>query len=157
MRNLLFFSTLSIALTGLNVSAKAADRFEAGQLTCDLSGDVGAILGARQDARCVFQPSGPGSQTTYDGTITEFGIDVGVIDKAELVWAVDAVIDEKIHDLAGSYRGAEAAAAFGLGAGALVLTGGATSTLTLQPVALEGEEGINVAVGVVQLNLKPAN
>lgn len=145
------------ALTIAQPAFAASEHFQAGKLTCDLSGDVGAILGARQDATCIFQPSGPGAAIAYKGTISEFGLDIGTIDKGKLVWAVDAVSRQPAYDLAGTYRGIEADAALGLGAGAVVLTGGTHGTLSLQPVALEGEKGLNLAAGVVQLDLKPAD
>lgn len=136
--------------------AAAAEHFEAGKLECDLSGDFGAILGAKQEATCTFTPSAPGAAVRYTGKISEFGLDIGEIKKAKLVWLVDAVSKQPAYDLEGTYRGVEADAALGLGAGAVVLTGGTHGTLSLQPVAVEGDEGLNVAIGVTQLNLKPA-
>ena len=62
MRNLLFFSTLSIALTGLNVSAKAADRFEAGRARTGMVGsdarqDAERVAGVARDQRTALAPT----------------------------------------------------------------------------------------------------
>ena len=134
----------------------ASSHFEAGVLTCDLSGDVGAILGSKQDVTCTFKPSAPGAVVKYTGSIDQFGIDLGEITKAKLVWAVDAVTRQTAYDLEGIYRGVEANAAVGVGVGTTILTGGSHGTLSLQPIAVDGEEGLNIAVGVAQLELKPA-
>ena len=55
--------------------------------------------------------------------------------------------------LAGHYGGATASAAVGVGAGANVLVGGFNSSIALQPVSIEGQNGLNVAAGVMALNL----
>jgi len=146
----------ALLMTAIQPASAASEHFEAGRLECDLSGDFGAILGARQDATCTFTPSAPGAVVRYTGTISEFGLDIGEIKKAKLVWLVDTLSKQPNYQLDGTYRGVEADAALGLGAGTVVLTGGTHGTLSLQPVAVEGEEGLNVAVGVTQLNLKPA-
>jgi len=43
-----------------------------------------------------------------------------------------------------------------VGASAHVLAGGLNKSITLQPVSIEGETGLNVAAGVEALTLKPA-
>lgn len=155
MRPLLF----AIIPAALFVSAPAfaaTKHLEVGKLECNLSGNFGAILAAKETTSCVFTPSAPGDTVKYTGTITEFGLDIGKIKAAKLVWLVDAVSEQPNYDLAGTYVGVEADASFGLGAGAYVLTG-SQNALTLQPVAVDGEEGINAAVGVVRFDLKPAS
>ena len=44
----------------------------------------------------------------------------------------------------------------GIGAGANVLVGGATNTISLQPLSIEGTTGLNVAAGIAQMVLKTA-
>jgi hypothetical protein len=56
--------------------------------------------------------------------------------------------------LAGHYGGATASAAIGVGAGANVLVGDFKHSIALQPVSIEGENGLNVAAGIAELSLK---
>ena len=44
--------------------------------------------------------------------------------------------------------------ALGLGLGAKVLIGGSRRTITLQPLSVEGQIGINLALGVANLTLR---
>lgn len=150
------FAIIPAALIVSAPAFAATKHLEVGKLECNLSGNFGAILGAKEMTSCVFTPSAPGDTVKYTGTITEFGLDIGQIKAAKLVWLVDAVSEQSNYDLAGTYVGVEADASFGLGAGAYVLTG-SQNALTLQPVAVDGEEGINAAVGVVRFDLKPAS
>jgi hypothetical protein len=59
--------------------------------------------------------------------------------------------------LQGTYRGVEADASLGLGGGAKVLVGGSSDSVSLQPLSLEGETGVNVAIGVAALKLQAVN
>ena len=56
--------------------------------------------------------------------------------------------------LRGSYVGASANVALGLGLGAKVLIGGSRRTITLQPLSVEGQIGVNLALGVARLTLR---
>ena len=44
----------------------------------------------------------------------------------------------------------------GAGAGANVLVGGSNRTVSLQPVSVQGQTGLNLAAGVAELTLRPA-
>jgi hypothetical protein len=57
--------------------------------------------------------------------------------------------------LAGNYAGVSADAAVGLGVGANALVGGSKNSIVLQPLSVEGQTGINIAVGVAELSLRP--
>ena len=59
--------------------------------------------------------------------------------------------------LSGTYVGASAAAAAGLGLGANVLLGGSNDQVALQPASVEGIQGLNVAAGFGQIVLKAGN
>jgi hypothetical protein len=59
------------------------------------------------------------------------------------------------HALAGKYVGATGDVSLGLGAGAKVLVGGSHRTVTLQPLSVEGQVGVNLALGVAGLTLRP--
>ena len=57
--------------------------------------------------------------------------------------------------LAGDYAGATAQATVVLGLGANVLVGGSNRTVALQPLSLTGQAGLNLAIGVADLQLYP--
>ena len=55
--------------------------------------------------------------------------------------------------LAGEYVGATGEATVAAGVGANVLIGGSNRTVTLQPLSVSGQTGLNLAVGVASLQL----
>ncbi|WP_313555942.1 DUF992 domain-containing protein [Agrobacterium cavarae] len=145
---------VSLSVISTQPALAASEHFVAGRLECDLSRSEGAILGSKQDVACVFQPSQASAPVRYTGSIDNFGVDIGEVEKAKLIWEVDAVSRQASYDLEGTYRGIEAAAALGVGGGAVILTGGTHGTFSLQPVAFDGQEGLDISVGVTQLRLK---
>jgi hypothetical protein len=50
--------------------------------------EVGFIIGSKKDMACVFTPEGPGRRDDYDGTITKYGLDLGLTGGGVMVWAV---------------------------------------------------------------------
>ena len=144
-------------LVVLVVSATAQTRppFRVGGLTCNTGPRVGLVLGSRQDMRCVFVASATGQQYVYTGTIRRLGVDLGVTRGGTLFWAVFARNSQIGRaTLRGSYVGASGNVALGLGLGAKVLIGGSRRTITLQPLSVEGQIGINLALGVATLALR---
>ncbi|MGF9565050.1 DUF992 domain-containing protein [Neorhizobium sp. BT27B] len=150
----LFTIALSLSAIVIQPALAASEHFVAGSLECDLSPSKGAILGSRQDVDCVFHPSQSAPPVGYSGSIDNFGVDIGEVEKATLIWEVDAVSRQASYDLEGTYRGLEAAAAVGIGGGAVLLTGGTHGTLSLQPVAVIGKQGLEISLGVTRLSLK---
>lgn len=147
----------AVAIGGSTPNAVAAPGMvKAGALSCDVSAGIGLIVGSQKQVKCLFTPSQPGPREVYSGTISKFGLDVGVTTGGEMVWAVYAPTTRRIGALAGRYGGASAEASLGLGAGANVLVGGSDRTVTLQPISIQGQTGINLAVGVSDLELHPA-
>jgi hypothetical protein len=136
--------------------AQAVERTKVGTLTCDISGGIGLIVTSKKDVTCMFTPSQPGPREVYTGSITKFGLDVGATAGGEMVWAVYAPTNRRFGALAGHYGGASAEATVGAGVGANVLIGGSNRTVTLQPVSVQGQAGLNLAVGVAGLELRPA-
>ena len=132
-----------------------AQPFRVGGLTCSTGPRVGLVLGSRQDMRCVFVASATGQQYVYRGLIRRLGVDIGVTRGGTLFWAVFAR-NSRIGrgTLRGSYVGASGNVALGLGLGAKVLIGGSRRTITLQPLSVEGQIGINLALGVANLTLR---
>ena len=58
--------------------------------------------------------------------------------------------------LAGRYTGATAEVSVAAGLGANVLVGGSNRTVALQPLSLQGQVGLDIAAGVGDLDLHPA-
>jgi len=136
--------------------AQRADHSRVGTLTCDISAGIGVIIASKKNVTCVFTPAQPGPREVYAGTITKFGLDLGATSGGEMIWAVYAPSNRRFGALAGRYVGATAGATVGAGVGANVLVGGSNRTVTLQPLSVQGQTGLNVAAGVAGLELRPA-
>jgi len=152
-------SSLSAALLLLALAAPAAAQqpafTKAGVLTCRTSATVGLVVGSRQRLACVFRPDSGGPAERYVGTIGRLGLDVGITAGGVLGWAVLARTRGVPRGaLAGTYAGASGDIALGLGAGANVLVGGSNRSVALQPVSVEGQVGVNLALGVARLILR---
>ncbi len=119
-----------------------------GVLTCNVSSGWGFVFGSTRDLRCNFSPS-------YTGRVKKFGVDIGYVTSAVIVWAVLAPTSTVAPGaLAGDYVGVTAAASVGVGVGANVLVGGFNKSVTLQPLSIEGNQGLNVAAGIGAISLK---
>jgi hypothetical protein len=126
----------------------------AGYLTCHVSSGWGFIFGSSRDMHCSYAMQ-PGYTEFYTGSISKFGADIGSLSSAVMLWAVLAPTNNLGQGaLAGTYAGATASAAVGVGAGANVLIGGFNHSIALQPVSIEGQNGLNIAAGVAALTLK---
>jgi hypothetical protein len=86
--------------------------------------------------------------------IRRFGLDIGATSGGQLVWSVLARSRVPVGALAGEYAGGSAEATVGGGVGANVLVGGSRRSIALQPVSLTGQTGVNLAVGVADLQLR---
>jgi hypothetical protein len=129
----------------------------AGYLTCHVDAGWGFIFGSSRKVKCAFSMSGSSQGYTeyYTGSITKFGADIGYMQSAVMLWTVlSPTTNLGEGSLAGHYGGATASVALGVGAGANVLVGGFKKSMALQPVSIEGQTGLNVAAGVVELTLK---
>jgi hypothetical protein len=156
MRKAVFLAVCSFAVASVGGPA-FAQRVKAGTLDCDISAGMGLILGSRKEVRCHFTPSRRGHGEFYVGSISKFGLDVGATAGGRMVWAVYAPTSLRRRGaLAGTYTGASGEATVGAGLGANVLVGGNNRTIALQPVSIQAQAGLNVAVGVAGLSLAPA-
>ena len=149
---------LGLVLAAVSASPQAAQaqRIRAGVLNCDVSGGLGLIIGSQRTVNCLFTPDIPGPQEGYFGTITKFGLDLGATVAGSLVWAVYADTTRGLGFLAGDYAGASGEATVAVGLGANVLVGGSNRTVALQPLSVQGQVGLNIAVGVANLSLRPS-
>lgn len=154
-----FFALLGvIAVGGLSVLAPTDGRaagagIKVGTLICDVSGGIGLILGSSKSVRCTYSRASDGREEFYTGSINKFGLDVGVTTAQTMAWVVFAPGVVGAGSLAGDYVGASAEATVGAGVGANALVGGFNSTITLQPLSVQAQTGLNVAAGVANLHL----
>jgi hypothetical protein len=130
-----------------------AQQVKAGVLSCDVSGGMGLILGSQRLVSCSFTPDGEGRREDYDGSITKFGLDLGLTHGSRMIWVVFSNTVAGAGFLAGDYFGASGEATVGAGVGANVLLGGSNRTVALQPISLSGQTGLNLALGVAALQL----
>jgi hypothetical protein len=153
------FTRLAAALAGATMictsaQAQAPRHSLVGTLTCNMSASVGLIVGSRQRASCVFASNRGGLRERYAGTITRVGLDLGITAGGRMVWGVySRVAGPNPGALAGNYVGASGDIALGLGVGANALVGGSNRSVALQPVSVEGQVGVNLALGVAGLHL----
>ena len=71
-----------------------------------------------------------------------------------MTWAVFAPGNIGPGALRGNYVGASANAALGIGLGVRVLVGGPRRSISLQPLSVGGEIGLNVALAASKLTLR---
>src|SRR5262245_43813159 len=136
-----------------NVNAQASWT-QVGMLNCTIAPSVGFIIGSQQRMDCRYTPSGPLPPQIYTGVMTNIGIDIGVVAGGALAWAVlSPTAGPPAGALAGTYVGASGEATVGLGVGANVLIGGSARSIALQPVSVEGAAGLNVQLGLSNLEL----
>lgn len=127
-----------------------------GTLRCDVAAGTSFIFGSTRDVQCVFTPS-RGAGERYTGEISRYGVDIGFTGAAVMLWGVLASSgDVQPGALAGTYGGVSAAATAGVGGAANILVGGSNRGITLQPVSVEGNTGLNIALGVGELKLTAA-
>jgi hypothetical protein len=143
---------LTAGVSTLGVPAQAAG-VDAGILTCNVDSGWSFVFGSSRDLRCVYSPRA-GVAEHYSGKISKFGVDIGYLSNAVILWGVVApTVDMAPGALAGDFGGVTGSATVGLGAGANVLIGGSNQSISLQPVSIEGNKGLNVAGGIASVSL----
>ena len=144
------------ALAATCAPAASQSRIQAGILECRGAGSASFVVGSVHQLQCWFQ-SDRGPRYPYYGLVRRVGLDIGFTQQSTLGWAVFAPT-RRIGpgDLAGNYGGFTAGAAVVVGGNANALVGGSENSFALQPLSFEGQTGLNVAVGVASLELRPA-
>ena len=136
------------------VSAQPSGGTKIGVLTCRTSASLGLIVVSRQGLRCSFSPDF-GPRENYEGHVRRLGLDLGIRTGGVMTWGVIAPTNGYHRGaLAGTYVGASGSASFGVGVGANVLIGGWHRSISLQPLSVEGQTGVNLALGVARLTLR---
>jgi uncharacterized protein DUF992 len=158
MRNKMRLAASAAAMVaGLAVgagSASAQSGVKVGNLTCNVASGFGFVFGSTRGLNCTF--AGPMGVEYYTGDISKFGVDIGYTTGGVIVWtAVAPTAQLAPGSLAGRYTGATASATVGVGVGANALVGGSGNTIALQPLSIEGNQGLNVAAGIGEITLVP--
>jgi hypothetical protein len=151
---ILILSCTGAALIGL--PALADEQITAGQLTCGVKGGLSFLIGSTRELRCLFRTSPSDEGERYEGQIKKYGLDIGVTGNALLAWTVLAPARGiSAGALRGNYVGVAADASAGLGGGANVLVGGSSNSISLQPLSIQGQTGLNAAVAIAEVELHP--
>jgi hypothetical protein len=150
-----------VMLVGLVSLAQAGEEkkgVKVGALTCNEASGWGLVFGSSKSLKCVFSPAEKGGKALrFTGTIKKYGVDIGYQEHAVILWGVVAGSEKFTPgEIAGSYGGVTADVAWAGGLGANVLVGGSKKGFALQPLTVEGYAGVNVAAGVVEVELKQA-
>lgn len=145
---------LAAAAVGLSLAAsEASARVKVGVLQCKIGPGIGLIVVSKKRLDCTFSPTGYKTER-YTGSISKLGVDLGFSRGGVLVWAVFApTAGYSRHALAGHYGGAQASASLIAGLGANALVGGSNRSFALQPFSIQGQTGVNLAVGVAAMDL----
>jgi hypothetical protein len=147
--------TAAMALAGVAMTTPVQAQYvQAGMLVCDITGGVGFVVTSQRQLSCRFR-NALGEPEVYSGVINRVGLDLGATAGGQLLWAVFAPSGQFGRGaLAGNYAGASAEATVGLGVGANVLFGGSERSIALQPVSVQGQTGLNAALGIAGLQLR---
>jgi hypothetical protein len=140
------------------VSAQT-EGVELGVLECKVAGGAGFIIGSTKDVACTYQPADSSlAPENYQGTIDKIGLDIGVTGETRIAWLVLAPNRDLYAPgaLVGNYVGASAEASLAVGAGANLLVGGSNKSFTLQPLSIQAQTGVNLAIGIAEFNLRSA-
>ena len=151
-------AALGAALAGalvLGATGAQAQSAQVGNLSCQVSGGIGLIVTSQKELACTFA-NARGELEVYVGVIRRFGLDIGATTGGQLAWAVFAPSTVPRGALAGSYIGAGGEATVGAGLGANALIGGSNRSVALQPLSIQGQQGLNVAAGVTNFELRAA-
>ena len=140
--------------TAMPAFAQSEPRFGVGTLQCDVSAGVGMIIGSTRQLDCIHEPLN-GPRQRYVGMVRHAGLDIGVTGGGVMVWSVLASNAQPRFPLTGRYVGAQASGSLGVGVGANALVGGNERSFALQPVSVQAQTGVNIAVGVAELTLEP--
>lgn len=147
-------ATLAASLTNASAQQRV-DRVRVGVLECRGGASMGFVVGSVTHLGCVLRAEGM-PEDRYVATIRKIGVDLGITQETALAWAVYAPVARLgAGDLSGDYAGAQGSASVGVGLGANVLVGGSANSIALQPLSLQGQVGLNVAVGLESLELRP--
>ena len=148
--------TIAAALAGALALAAPANAagVKIGVLSCNVSSGWGFVFGSSRDMNCTYHRD-KNPDEHYSGKISKFGVDIGYINGGVMLWDVVAPASEvKEAALEGQYGGVTAGATAGVGGDVNVLIGGFDKSISLQPISVTGNSGVNLAAGIAGMDLK---
>jgi hypothetical protein len=148
-------SAFAAAMVMPLVAKAAPSGDKLGVLECTVDGGIGMLIGSSKKVNCTFAQSS-GAVDSYTGSISKLGLDVGITGESHIKWVVFTPAGTELgdHPLAGKYVGVSTGVSLGIGLGANALVGGNDKQIGLQPLSIEGQTGLNVALAVSTLNLE---
>ncbi|MGJ8573066.1 MAG: DUF992 domain-containing protein [Hoeflea sp.] len=148
-------SVFAVATIMPLVAKAAPSGDKLGVLECTVDGGIGLLIGSSKKVNCSFAQSN-GDVDSYTGSISKLGLDVGITGKSFIKWVVFTPVGAELddHPLAGKYAGVSTGISLGIGLGANALVGGNDKQIGLQPVSIEGQTGLNVALAISTLTLE---
>ena len=149
------FGIATVALMASFASASAQQGVRVGVLECTGGQNVGYVVGSNTTLNCVFQSEG-GRAERYTANVRRFGLDLGFTENTTVQYTAFAPSARMGRGaLAGTYGGVGSNASVGIGFGGNFLLGGNANQYTLQPISVQGQTGLNVTAGIVNLDLTP--
>jgi hypothetical protein len=159
MRRIFILTGVAITLLVASFAGAHAQQpmqqVQVGILECRGGTSIGFIIGSVTNLGCVLRVDGM-PEDRYVATVRKVGLDIGITAESALAWAVYAPVARLgPGDLSGNYGGAQGSASIGVGLGGNVLVGGSANSIALQPLSVQGQVGLNLALGVEGLELRP--
>ena len=134
----------AVALIGLTAGRRGGPP-RVGVLSCNVAPGVGFIVTSDRALSCVLTPN-HGPREYYVGSIRNVGVDLGFTAGGRLAWAVlTAGSALPQNALAGEFVGASGSASFGGGVSGNLLVGGNNRSVSLQPLSLGVQAGVNLS------------
>jgi len=140
------------ALASSPAISPAMAQTRLGTLECNVSGGAGFVITSAKALSCAYTGA-DGIVEKYTGTIRRFGLNIGFTGPGKMVWGVFAPAKPVAGALQGEYVGVSASATAGAGLGANVLVGGLNRSISLQPLSVQVQSGIDIAAGVGEMTL----
>jgi len=128
---------------------------QAGTLSCMVQSGVGMIVGSSRAATCTFDHPGENNfSETYNAKLSRVGIDVGLMPKQAMRWAIytpGGVAQPGM--LAGVHGGQSSEAAIGVGDGGKVAFRDGASPIVFQQMNAPMAIGVSFGLGEASLEL----
>jgi len=150
-------AALAATTLGAATPAFSQDRTEIGILDCIIEGGADIAVVTSKDLSCTFDPAGDGRPPeAYFGVVNKIGLEIGATSEKVMRWAVLAPTADAYAPgaLADDYVGASAEITAGIGGGANLLVSESNKNLVLQPLSVQAQTGLNLAVGVSEFQLR---